>query len=448
MIKKALVALLSSAILATTVVSGVVATPTVAYAEETKVIKITENDCIAKDETGYDLEAVFGEYGGIIKACDADVYFLEFGRVDGDLLLYQLPSIASGSSVVIDTGRYKYTIDSSYTITDVLSAEQEEKDNERAKVNKWISDMVICKHPSAGNITLSASEKKGTLTVNKADIKAATKLDMMLKSKKAVTVKIKASSKSKAVKQLERLQKLIGHANTYGVQFWTLMDKPDGYYEFGLPEIYSSKDNKTYKNYIRSSQLKKSGSFYSIDIHKLVSQNYTYLCKAYENAFKRAKKRNTGYDFVKGTHLCDCSDISKLRVISELITNTHEHRDCAEYRFGSSYEKKLARKDEFKALASNKHYGVYACGELAGLADTIAEASGFSCTFDSKPRHEWAVFRVKDSSGKTVKATIDNGTLGWDSIVTGSKLLDNNDSHAMTMILGVYRVALQEVYVK
>lgn len=318
MIKKALVALLSSAILATTVVSGVVATPTVAYAEETKVIKITRDDCIDKDETGYDLEAVFGEYGGIIKACDADVYFLEFGRVDGDLLLYQLPSIASGSSVVIDTGRYKYTIDSSYTITDVLSAEQEEKDNERAKVNKWISDMVICKHPSAGNVTLSASEKKGTLTVSKADIKAATKLDMMLKSKKAVIVKIKASSKTKAVNQFKSLRKLTGHANTYGVLPWIEADQ-------GIP----------FTEKIDSDRFKKSGSFYTVNISKSISKNYTYLCKAYKRAFElsaevaREERLDSGepvYDFVAGTHLCDCSSVVKLQAISKVILRVHEHK--------------------------------------------------------------------------------------------------------------------------
>lgn len=422
MIKKALVTLLSSAILATSVVSGVVATPTVAYAEETKVIKITEDDCIAKDEIDYDLEAVFGEYGGIIKACDADVYFLEFGHVGDELLLYQLPSIASGSSVVIDTGRYKYTIDSSYTITDILSAEQEEKDNERAKVNKWISDMVICKHPSAGNVTLSASEKKGTLTVNKADIKAAIKLDMVLKSKKAVTVKIKASSKTKAVNQFKSLRKLTGHANTYGVLPWIEADQ-------GIP----------FTEKIDSDRFKKSGSFYTVNISKSISQNYTYLCKAYENAFKRAKKRNTGYDFVEGTHLCDCSDIAKLQMASEILLYTHDHAYVGS-RFDSPIRKEFPAKDEFKVLASNKHYLVYVCQGLAELAQEIGWASGFKSELimRSDLNHAWTMFKVKDSSGKIIYARIDNGVLGVNSVVTGSALLNNNDRRAMTHILGHY----------
>lgn len=428
MIKKALVALLSSAILATTVVSGVVATPTVAYAEETKVIKITEDDCIAKDETGYVLEAVFGEYGGIIKACDADVYFLEFGRVGDELLLYQLPSIASGSSVVIDTDRYKYTIDSSYTITDVLSAEQEEKDNERAMYNKWISDMVICKHPSAGNVTLSASEKKGTLTVTKADIKAATKLDMMLKSKKAVTVKIKASSKSKAVNQFKSLRKLTGHANTYGVVPWN--DSLNG-----IP----------YTEKVNSYRFKKSGSFYTVNISKSISQNYTYICTAYENAFKRAKRRNTGYDFVKGTHLCDCSDLTKVRVIEELILNNHRHSwvACAcdwqsldERVNDIPIKSKLPSCSKFKILTSNNMYGVYVCEDFAEISREIGWASGLKSIKVSVENyngnnvgHAWALFTVKDSSGKTVKAVINNGAFEFNG--------KSNDGDAMTRVLGV-----------
>jgi len=450
MIKKALVALLSSAILATTVMSGVVATPTVAYAEETKVIKITENDCISKDDLeqrGIDLEGV-DNCVDILKASDSETYFLVLSeyREDG-LVVYQLDG-----SAVIETNERRYTVSydgTSYNVTDVVNLEAEAEEKEKAKVNKWISDMVICKHPSAGNVTLSASEKKGTLTVNKADIKAATKLDMMLKSKKTITIKVKASSKSKAVKQLERLQKLIGHANTYGVQFWTMMFSPNSKYADGFPSDYSDEDDKAYKNYIRSSQLKKSGSFYSIDIHKLISQNYTYLCKAYDNAFKRAKKRNTGYDFVEGTHLCDCSDIAKLQMISEIVTFTHEHAAEGDGgRFDSPITKEFPWEDDFKVLASNKHYAVYDCGGLRDLSSTIGQASGFPFKFDSVPGHGWSVFNVKDSSGKKIKAHIDNGVLGWNSKATGSCLLNNNDRRAMTHILGHYVLGGRDVPVR
>lgn len=430
MIKKALVALLSSAILATTVVSGVVATPTVAYAEETKVIKITEDDCIDMYEKGYYVANT--DKDNIFQAFDMDnnvytengeaVYFLSLNEYDG--LLYPL----SGSAV-IETDRWRYTVSydgTSYEVTDIVDIiakeEQEEKDNERAKVNKWISDMVICKHPSAGNVTLSASEKKGTLTVNKADIKTATKLDMMLKSKKAVTVKIKASSKSKAVNQFKSLRKLTGHANTYGVLPWIEADQ-------GIP----------FTEKIDSDKFKKSGSFYTVNISKSISQNYTYLCTAYENAFKRAKKRNTGYDFVEGTHLCDCSDIAKLQMVSEILLYTHEHADGGS-RFDSPIRKKFPYKDEFKVLASNKHYLVYVCQGLAELAQEIGYASGFKSELiiRSDLNHDWTMFKVKDSSGKIIYARIDNGTLGVDSIVTGSELLDNNDRRAMTRILGHY----------
>lgn len=425
MIKKALVALLSSAILATAVVSGVVATPTVAYAEETKVIKITRDDCVNALELSREYNSYFDAVSeGILKMDGVDGYYLgvsEYNEDEDECMVYPLTSVP----VVIDTGRYKYTIDSSYTITDVLSAEQEEKDNERAKVNKWISDMVICKHPSAGNVTLSASEKKGTLTVTKADIKAATKLDMMLKSKKAVTVKIKASSKTKAVNQFKSLRKLTGHANTYGVLPWIEADQ-------GIP----------FTEKIDSDRFKKSGSFYTVNISKFISQNYTYICTAYENAFKRAKKRNTGYDFVKGTHLCDCSDIAKLQMVSEIITYTHEHAD-GEGRFESPIRKEFPAKDEFKVLVSNKHYAVYVCGGLAELAQEIGYASGFKSelTLISKKgydTHGYALFKVKDSSGKIINARIDNGVLGVNSVVTGGALLDNNDRRAMTRILGHY----------
>lgn len=59
MFKKSLAMVLTAVTLATTAVSGVVTTPTVAYAEETKVIKITRDDCISKDDLeqrGIDLE--------------------------------------------------------------------------------------------------------------------------------------------------------------------------------------------------------------------------------------------------------------------------------------------------------------------------------------------------------------------------------------------------------
>lgn len=124
MIKKALVALLSSAILATTVVSGVVATPTVAYAEETKVIKITRDDCIDMYEKGYYVANT--DKDNIFQAFDMDnnvytengeaVYFLSLNEYGG--LLYPL----SGSAV-IETDRWRYTISydgTSYEVTDIV----------------------------------------------------------------------------------------------------------------------------------------------------------------------------------------------------------------------------------------------------------------------------------------------------------------------------------------
>ena len=344
------------------------------------------------------------------------------------MVVYQLDG-----SAVIETNERRYTVSydgTSYNITDVVNlkaeAEEEKKENEKAKINKWISDMVVCKHQSADNVTLSASEKKGTLTVTKADIRTATKLDMMLKSKKAVTVKIKASFKTKAVSQFKSLRKLVGHSNTYGVQPWIESDQ-------GIP----------YTEKVSSSKFKKSGSFYTVSISKSISKNYTYLCKAYENAFKRAEKRNTGYHFVEGTHLCDCSDIAKLRVISELITNNHIHAGSKKY---------IEKMDcsDFEALSGDKVYHAYVCQGLAELARKLGYASGIKSKLilRSDLNHAWAEFKVKDGSGKIVKAPIDNGVLGHDSQVTGSKLLDNNDSRAMTKILGIYRLASTTIYVK
>lgn len=430
MFKKSLAMVLTAVTLATTTVSGGFINPTVAYAKETNVIKITRDDCVNAMELGDSVDMISeGEYGGVLKIAGVDGYFLgvpEFNNHDDELMVYQLTSVP----VVIQTNKCKYTIDSSYTITNAVSLEAEEKENEKAKINKWISDMVVCKHQSAGNVTLSASEKKGTLTVTKADIKTATKLDMMLKSKKAVTVKIKASSKTKAVNQFKSLRKLVGHSNTYGVLPWIEADQ-------GIP----------FTEKIDSDRFKKSGSFYTVNISKSISKNYTYLCKAYENAFKRAEKRNRGWHFVEGTHLCDCSAIAKLRVISDLITNTHEHAQSGS-RFNNA-KLNIKYKDEFKALASDTKYRVYVCQDFAELAQELGYASGIASTFgreDAHTRadgeyieaHVWAEFKVKDGSGKTVKATIDNGVLGYDSIATGRKLLNNNDSRAMTQILGHY----------
>lgn len=430
MIKKALVTLLSSAILATTVASGVVTTPTVAYAKETNIIKVMREDCISKDDLeqrGIDLEGV-DNCPDILKASDSDTYFLVLSeyREDG-LVVYQLDG-----SAVIETDERRYTVSydgTSYNVTDVVNlkveAEEDKKAKEKAKINKWISDMVVCKHQSAGNVTLSASEKKGTLTVTKADIKTATKLDMMLKSKKAVTIKVKSASKSKAVKQLERLQKLIGHANTYGIQFWTTMDKNNYDLEYGLPETYSYEDNKVYKNYIRSSQLKKSGSFYSIKISKLVSKNYTYICKAYENAFKRAEKRKTGYHFVKGTHLCDCSDMAKLRLVFEVIYHV--------YNIGNGGGGNLdwAKIDMFKNLATTtdrRYYG----GESDIINPIYSNVLGASALYykpsevtNDNPCNLYG--KLKDSSGKYVNFSFAGNCFGYNN---------NHDVLALNKILG------------
>lgn len=412
MIKKALVALLSSAILATTVVSGVVTTPTVAYAEETKVIKITRDDCISADDTGYDLEAVFGKYAGILKAYDADVYFLEVAEYrDDESVVYPL-----NGSAVIETSRFRYTISydgTSYEITDLVDIKTEEQENKKAKYNKWISDMVVCKHQSAGNVTLSASEKKGTLTVTKADIRTATKLDMMLKSKKALTVKIKASSKTKAVNQFKSLRECLKHANEYGIMVWLDADQ-------GIP----------YTEKVSSYKFKKSGSFYTVSISKSISKNYTYLCEAYRKTFKRAaelakeESRESGepvYDFAKSTHLCDCSDAVRLRAISGVILRIHGHQ--WDYRAGKMT---LKDSDRFKSLAGNTKYNPYVCEGLAHLSQCVGFASGFNgeyCRRDATASeieagltegHAWVRFyKIKDSSGKSYTAHLDNAYFGF-----------------------------------
>lgn len=433
MFKKSLAMVLTAVTLATTTVSGGFINPTVAYAEETKVIKITRDDCISADDTGYDLEAVFGKYAGILKAYDADVYFLEVAEYrDDESVVYPL-----NGSAVIETSRFRYTISydgTSYEITDLVDIKTEEQENkkanEKAKINKWISDMVVCKHQSAGNVTLSASEKKGTLTVTKADIRTATKLDMMLKSKKAVTIKIKASSKTKAVSQFKSLRKLTGHANTYGVVPWIEADQ-------GIP----------YTEKVSSYKFKKSGSFYTVSISKSISKNYTYLCKAYENAFKRAEKRNTGYHFVEGTHLCDCSDLAKVRMIDELILYNHRHVwDAPSY-----YKKKLNHENQFKALSGNERYGVYVCEGLANLAQELGWASGFKSirgyskngltSSVSDADHTWARFKVKDSSGKLVWVAINNGTFKFYG--------KSGDGMAISGILGLYHTASNSaIYIK
>lgn len=417
MIKKALVTLLSSAILATTVVSGVVTTPMVAYAKETNIIKVTKEDCVTWDELeqrGIHIKSV-DNCTNIFKASDTDTYFLALSESDedGNMLLYQLDG-----SAVIETSELKYTVDydgTSYSVNITsfkAEAEEEKKENEKAKINKWISDMVVCKHQSAGNVTLSAPEKKGTLTVTKADIRTATKLDMMLKSKKAVTVKIKASSKSKAVNQFKSLRKLAGHANTYGVLPWIEADQ-------GIP----------FTEKIDSYKFKKSGSFYTVSISKSISKNYTYLCKAYENAFKRAEKRNTGYHFVEGTHLCDCSDLAKVRMIDEIELHSFRHA-------GSREGAEKMSCSDFKALSGDKVHYPYVCEGLAKLAQKIGYASGIDSEYKiidnytaSGEPHAIARFVVKDGNGRSTSLRLDNGVFTY----SGS----STDGKAISHILGI-----------
>lgn len=418
MFKKSLAMVLTAVTLATTTISGGFINPTVAYAKETNIIKVTKEDCVTWDELeqrGIHIKSV-DNCTNIFKASDTDTYFLALSESDedGNMLLYQLDG-----SAVIETSELKYTVDYdgisySVNITSLKAeAEEEKKENEKAKINKWISDMVVCKHQSADNVTLSASEKKGTLTVTKADIRTATKLDMMLKSKKAVTIKIKASSKTKAVNQFKSLRKLTGHANTYGVQPWIEADQ-------GIP----------YTEKVSSYKFKKSGSFYTVSISKSISKNYTYLCEAYRKTFKRAaelakeESRESGepvYDFAKSTHLCDCSDAVRLRAISGVILRIHGHQ--WDYRAGKMT---LKDSDRFKSLAGNTKYNPYVCEGLAHLSQCVGFASGFNgeyCRRDATASeieagltegHAWVRFyKIKDSSGKSYTAHLDNAYFGF-----------------------------------
>lgn len=356
MIKKALVALLSSAILATTVVSGGVATPTVAYAEETRTIhlknleffqgyyleyshidrsgkrdtRIYNGGAVGRDPnlvSGYYFNE-FGSYDNIddvlVTISDIAVYlgFLPFqiGRIlvhpdepnvyyfempDLHSYFYRLPTDMTNGTLKIRASCCEYTLTCKNGIY---------KFNSVKPVNTEVSDMTVCKHQSAGNVTLSQAEKKGTLKVTKADIKTATKLDRMLKTKKALTLKVKAASKVKAKSQLEKLQKLVGHANTYGIQFWADDSKV-------IPDTAE----------INTSKLKKSGNFYTLKISKKSSTNYTSLCNRYKSRLGNEgytevvngywTSIGTGYTFPKGTHLCDCSDIVKGFVIVNEIND-------------------------------------------------------------------------------------------------------------------------------
>lgn len=443
MIKKALVALLSSAILATTVVSGVVTTPTVAYAAETKVIKIKRNDCVNARELGDLIDTtVESEYDGLIKRIEGiDGYFLyvpEYNEVyDGDedeieIMVYKLPEMSKGSSIVIQTGSdgvivegyeytdadyIKYTISydgSSYSVTNMVTYEEDEK----AKNEKMIEDMVVCKHQSAGNVTLSASEKKGTLIIKKADMKTAEKLDKMLQSehgkKKGLILKIKASSRSKAKKLIGAVSSNVGHVNTYGVclgdiNYYSVVEKwEERYCDYGF---FCEK---------------KLGDYYVMKLTELDCKSYVWLCKAYKNAFKRVEKRKTGYSFPDNVHLCDCSDLTKLAMIYELVY----------YTYGAE------RGDSYCTGHNDKYYDLQLLATNKGCwhrDNSFRLIMWEVCLFTDLAKDTYvynypdAEFHAKDSSGKDFKLYADSSRCRY---VTSGTRATSNDIKALKAILG------------
>ena len=296
----------------------------------------------------------------------------------------------------IETKRFEYGISCYVTRNEDMTDKKHAEDLKKAMKN-----IVVHKPVTIPSVTLSSSEKNGTLTVKSGDLKTAAKLHKMLYSKKAVTIKVKTSSKREAKSQIKKLQKNLGYVNKNGLK----VGKDSEYRRVNASQYYMV-DDYNIENY-----LYRDKNNYTVKITKGAARDYIYSCKAFDRVWKWAldkrysmisKKRDVS--FPKNVHLCDLSDVAKTAIATYVVSYSHGY----EFECYSDPNFKQPYNNMWKSFVNGKLHYDFVCGEFAEAYKMVGHALGLNVSFHHNDDHAWAVFKVRDSRKKLQRYRVDN----------------------------------------